>query len=331
MRFEQFVPGLAGAGIEVTVAPLLSDAYLERRYAGRGADVVDVARSYLARAAGPHRGRYDLVWLEKEAWPWIPDAIERALFRATPFVVDLDDAWFHRYDTHPSAIVRALLGRKLDAVMHRASVVVAGNSYIADRARRAGGRRVEILPTVVDSRRYAPVPERAGAPFTVGWIGTPLTVGYLAAIEPALRDTGARLVAVGAGTLALDGVAIETPAWSEEGEATAIARFDVGIMPLPDSPWERGKCAYKLIQYMASGKPVVASPVGVNRELLADGAAGFLADDAASWARALIALRDDPALRRRMGEAGRRLVETSFDLRSALPRLAAILREGGTR
>ena len=331
MRFEQFVPGLAEEGIDVTVAPLLSDAYLERRYAGRGPDLLDVARSYAARAADALRGRYDVVWLEKEALPWVPAAIERALSRAAPLVVDLDDAWFHRYDAHPSALVRALLGHKLDAVMRRASIVVAGNAYIAERARRAGARRVEVLPTVVDSQRYASVDAGADRPFTIGWIGTPLTAGYLAAIAPALREVGARLVAIGAGPLALDGVPVETPAWSEEAEASAIALFDAGIMPLPDSPWERGKCAYKLIQYMASGKPVVASPVGVNRDLLADGAAGFLADDTASWSRALGTLRDDPTLRRRMGEAGRRLVATSYDLRSALPRLAAILREGGRR
>jgi glycosyltransferase involved in cell wall biosynthesis len=164
----------------------------------------------------------------------------------------------------------------------------------------------------------------------VGWIGTPLTAGYLDAIAPALHEIASarplRLCAVGAAPFRLDGVEVATPAWSEEGEAGLIAAFDVGVMPLPDSPWERGKCGYKLIQYMASGKPVVASPVGVNTTLVREGENGFLATDPASWARALTVLRDDPALSASMGAAGRRLVAASYDLRSQLPRLAAIIR-----
>ena len=334
LRFEQFVPGLAAAGIDVTIAPLLPDAFLRRRYAGRAPSLPAVAAAYARRALARADG-FDLVWLEKEAFPWIPDLLERALGPATPYVVDLDDAWFHRYDAHRSSLVRGLLGTKLDGVMRRASIVVAGNPYIADHARAAGARRVEILPTVVDTSRYEPSADRDPGPFTIGWIGTPLTAGYLDAIAPAVREVAAggsvRFRAVGAGALAWDGVDAEALPWSEGDEARAIARFDVGVMPLPDSPWERGKCAYKLLQYMASGRPVVASPVGMNRDLLGDGRAGILADDHASWVRALATLRDDGALRARMGREGRALVASSYDLRFALPRLAGILREGGKR
>ena len=100
LRFEQFVPGLAEEGIDVTVAPLLDDAFLLRRYAGRAADPFAVVRAYVSRAARRFRGdRWDLVWLEKEAFPWLPDFVERALsIRDVPTVVDFDDAWFHRYD-----------------------------------------------------------------------------------------------------------------------------------------------------------------------------------------------------------------------------------------
>lgn len=333
LRFEQFVPGLKAAGIEVTVAPLLDDAFLVRRYAGGRAGVFALARAYASRAARLfRRDPWDLVWLEKEAFPWLPDVFERALARRdVPCVVDFDDAWFHRYDLHRARSVRAALGGKLDAVMRRATVVCAGNEYIADRARRAGASRVEIVPTVVDVSRYAAASPRLPGPFTVGWIGTPLTSAYLEAIAPALRDVAgagaARLCAVGAAPFRVEGVDVETPSWSEDGEASMISRFDVGVMPLPDSPWERGKCGYKLIQYMASGKPVVASPVGVNKNLVREGENGFLAADHASWARALVALRDDPDRRASMGAAGRRFVAASYDLSIQLPRLAEILRE----
>jgi glycosyltransferase involved in cell wall biosynthesis len=152
----------------------------------------------------------------------------------------------------------------------------------------------------------------------------------LAAIAPALREVAGqralRLSAVGAAPLALDGVDVLTPPWTEEGEAAMISAFDVGVMPLSDSPWERGKCGYKLIQYMACGKPVIASPVGVNRDLVREGENGFLATDTASWTRALVALHDDPARRAAMGAAGRRLVAATHDLAVRLPRLAEILR-----
>jgi glycosyltransferase involved in cell wall biosynthesis len=316
----------------VTLAPLLDGAFLADRYAGRRSDVFAVARAYVSRVGRLfRRGAFDLLWLEKEAFPWIPDAIERAIVgHDMPLVVDFDDAWFHRYDLHERKTVRALLGGKLDHVMRRATVVAAGNEYIADRARKAGASSVEIVPTVVDLARYPDAAPRPPGPFTVGWIGTPLTAGYLDAIAPALAEAGrgqpVRLCAVGAAPFAIDGVEVVTPAWTEEGEAAAIAGFDVGVMPLPDSPWERGKCGYKLIQYMACRKPVIASPVGVNRSLVTDGVNGYLAGDLPAWARALAALRDDPARRASMGEAGRTLVAGSYDLRIWCPRVAAMLR-----
>jgi glycosyltransferase involved in cell wall biosynthesis len=337
LRFAQLAPGLAREGIEVDFAPLLDDEFLERRYAGRRADAFAVARAYALRAkrlAG--RRDWDLVWLEKEAFPWLPDTLERWLAPIrVPTVVDLDDAWFHRYDLHRSGIVRTLLAGKIEAVMRRAAVVCAGNSYIADRARHAGAARIELVPTVLDAKRYPADGTPAGGAFVVGWVGTPLTAGYLHEIAGALAEASRRiplrLRAVGAGPLELPGVEVESVPWSEVDEARAISGFDVGIMPLPDSPWERGKCGYKLLQYMACGKPVIASPVGVNRTIVSDGENGFLASDAESWTRHLTALHDDPARARAMGAAGRRIVERSYDLPVAVARVSSILASAALR
>jgi glycosyltransferase involved in cell wall biosynthesis len=134
----------------------------------------------------------------------------------------------------------------------------------------------------------------------------------LAGLQPALarvcRHDDVRVVAVGAGNLALDGVRLEVRGWSEAAEVEEIQSFDVGIMPLTDGPWERGKCGFKIIQYQACGVPVVASPVGANRDIIVDGVNGLLASDTEEWVRALDLLRSDGELRRRLGSAGRESV-----------------------
>src|SRR5205807_236821 len=191
--------------------------------------------------------------------------------------------------------------------MREARLVIVGNDYLAGHARRAGGRRREYLPTVIDASRYRVATAAADATYTIGWIGSPLTARYLPLVRDALaevcRDERARVMVVGAGPVTLDSVPIEARPWSEATEVAELERFDVGIMPLPDGPWERGKCGYKLIQYMACGRPVVASPVGMSAQIVEHGVTGLLARTSADWVAALRALRD-PALRARMPWAG---------------------------
>src|SRR5205807_2806167 len=135
-----------------------------------------------------------------------------------------------------------------------------------------------------------------------------------------------RFVVVGAREAALDGVPAEFRPWSEATEVEDILRFDVGIMPLPDQPWERGKCGYKLIQYMACARPVIASPVGANSEIVEHGVNGFLATTDEDWRSALDMLHAAPELRARLGAAGRRKVETAYSTRVTAPRLADLLK-----
>jgi glycosyltransferase involved in cell wall biosynthesis len=209
-------------------------------------------------------------------------------------------------------------------------VVVAGNEYLARRAAAAGARRVVVLPTVIDVTRYAPEACPSSG-FAIGWMGTPVTQRYLAPIARAIADVcaegGSRVILVGAtADAAVPACQVEIRPWSEESEAADVADFDVGVMPLADTEWEQGKCGYKLIQYMACAKPVVASAVGANRQIVEHGVNGFLATTDDEWRAALRRLRDDPALRERMGKAGRRRVEDQYSLAVAAPRLAELLR-----
>jgi glycosyltransferase involved in cell wall biosynthesis len=277
--------------------------------------------------------RYDVIWVEKEFLPWLPGLVERipALLRV-PYVVDYDDATFHTYDHHRSHLVRLLLGRKIATVMRLAAVVVVGNSYLGEYARAAGARYVVEIPSVVDTRWFTPTSRpRVGTLFRIGWIGTPSTASYLKEIaEPLRRFTHrwpTQLVTVGAPSAPLSGVPLEMHSWDEAREVDAIQSFDVGIMPMPDSVWTRGKCGYKLIQYMACGLPTVAAPIGVNASIVDDGETGFLATTGEDWLRSLEILYKDAELRATFGRAGRAKVTRLYSLEGVVPVLANALRQ----
>jgi glycosyltransferase involved in cell wall biosynthesis len=329
VRMYQYLPALESAGVAVAVSPLFGNGYVRALYESRHS-LVEVALGYVRRIrAQLSAARYDVVWVEKELLPWLPTFAERV--RGNPrVVVDYDDAVFHRYDQHRSALVRRLQGQRIDAVMRHADLVTAGNDYLAERARGAGCPRVEWLPTVVDLERYAPSLGRdAGAPVVIGWIGSPATAHYLqplASVIAGLEGAHAvRAVAVGARPDQVAGTPFEAVAWSEAEEVSLVASFDIGIMPLQDSPWERGKCGYKLIQYMACGLPVVASPVGVNTRIVQHGENGFLAGSQDEWRLAIGRLVADADMRNCMGRIGRRQVEEAYSLQAQAPRLVAML------
>lgn len=332
IRSYQYLPYLKTEGIDVTVAPLLEDQYLEDLYAGRRMRMGAIARAYFQRLRYLLKSPcFDLLWVEYELLPWLPAWAEGALSAwRIPYVVDYDDATFHRYGRHPNRWVKFLLGKKIDLVMRRANLVIVGNDYLAEHALQVGAKKVESLPTVVDTNRYNAVPQTDHSIFTIGWIGSPSTCQYLHDLWPVLteicRGSSARLILVGSGEVKLTGVPLEIHAWSEKTEVEDIKTFDVGIMPLRDGFWERGKCGYKLIQYMACGLPVIASPVGVNQQIVQEGLNGFLATTLTDWVRALRALRDDPVLRAQMGQAGREKVKTQYSLQVTAPRLIALLR-----
>jgi glycosyltransferase involved in cell wall biosynthesis len=332
-RFYQYLPSFSEAGIEVECQSLLDDRYLDALYSGRGVPFFRIFNSYIKRLIKIlNKNRYDLLWIEGEVFPWIPIWIESVLLgRTIPYVVDYDDAAFHRYDQHKNPIVRWILGNKIDQIMKHAAVVIAGNRYLADRAKQAGAKRIEIIPTVVDLNRYpGNTKSRNNKIITIGWIGTPWTARYLEHINPVLiricEEKKARVVLVGASSKQFSSKYIEVKPWSEASEVEEIENFDIGIMDLPDSPWERGKCGLKLIQYMACGRPVIGSPIGVNRELILDGINGLQVSSDADWYRALQVLLENEDLRVKMGQAGRKLVEEKFSLQITLPKVLGILK-----
>lgn len=335
LRSLQYLPALAAAGIEVRVSSLFDSEYLTELYKTGRRSRARSLMLYLKRLFVLLTvSRYDVLWIEKEIFPYFPAFFERLLaFLGVRYVVDYDDAIFHNYDLSDSGLIRRLLSRKIDAVMARAACVIAGNQYLAERALQAGAKRVEIIPTVVDHHRYFQVARSGDHQLVIGWIGSPSTQGYVVDIQEALRaicdKTGARVMLVGATGAVVDqlnGIPVEVLQWSEESEAECIAEMDVGIMPLVDGPWERGKCGYKLIQYMASGVPVVASPVGVNVEIVHGCGCGRLAESKDEWAASLLKFLSDTDVRNTFGLAGREAVVKSYSLQTQAPILADILK-----
>jgi glycosyltransferase involved in cell wall biosynthesis len=324
LRFFQYIPLLKAKDMQVTSSPFLSDEYLGRLYAGkRGFGFAWlVLAAYWKRLTVMFKcSDYDLIWIEKEIFPWLPAWFERLFIgKHARYIVDYDDATFHNYDMSRNTLVQWLMSDKIDQVMKNATLVTAGNTYIGDRAKQAGAAWVEYLPTVIDLYRYPEPAERSlqenDGEVIIGWIGSPSTVKYLEQVATALE-----LVVVGAKSEALLNIPVEFCDWTEDSEVAEIGRFDIGIMPLPDEPWARGKCGYKLIQYMACGKVVMASPVGVNSAIVSQGVNGYLAESADEWEKYLRLLIADRKLRDAMGKAGRQLVVEKYCVQGTAPQL----------
>jgi glycosyltransferase involved in cell wall biosynthesis len=335
VRFLQYLPLLRQAQTQITVQPLISDELLAARYLHQGYGIERLMVAYAKRCrAMMQRHSHDVLWIEKEALPWCPFWLERALLRKMPYVLDYDDAVFHAYDQHPNRWVRQIYGRRLDRLMASATLVIGGNSYLAQRARDAGAPWVEVLPTAIDLDHYPLQTPAARAPDglpRIVWIGSPSTVSYLNILHEPLQALARQrrfvLRTIGAAAPEMSGVPMEHVAWTEDTETVGIGACDIGVMPLLDTAWERGKCGYKLIQYFACGLPAVASPVGVNPSIVHPGENGFLAATADEWLQSLLKLLDDKPLRTRMGLAGRQRVEQSYCIQQTGPRLVKFLQQ----
>ncbi len=337
-RLLQYLPALAAAGIEVEHHALLGDDYVRNLEDGTGFSRAAVAKAYLGRLGRLIGGRADLIWVYAELFPYLPGAFEKLAFASgRPVVLDMDDAFYHAYDGHARPAIRRLLGSKLDPLFAGATACTLGNDYLARHIGRLNPRTT-ILPTVVDGTLYRPdlTGSESRAP-TIGWIGSPSTYRYLQPLLPLLRTLAerheARVLVIGSG----DRVRpqdrhplIEFRPWREQAEVADLQDMSIGIMPLPDEQWAYGKSGYKLIQYMACGLPVVASPVGVNSSIVENGRTGFLATEASEWHDALTRLLERPHLGMEQGQAGRERFERYYSLAVHAPRLVHVFHEAAS-
>jgi glycosyltransferase involved in cell wall biosynthesis len=276
---------------------------------------------------------YDLIWIEYEIFPYLPAFAERMLnIIGKEYIVDYDDAVFHHYDMSSNPLVRKVLSKKITTVMQKSSCVIAGNNYLIEQAKASGAKHVEWVPTVVDKFRYRAEFKQEHKTKVIGWIGSPSTQTYIVDIRKALNtiseNHSIRLLLVGANKDIIEefpDIDVDVVSWSESTEAEYIRQMDIGIMPLVNGPWEKGKCGYKLIQYMASGIPVIASPVGVNIDIIKNSNSGYLADTIDQWTASLEGLLSSSKQREDFGSFGRASVEDTYSLQVQAPILANIL------
>ncbi len=332
-RVNQFVPLLQARGVRCRVRHFYSERlwrilYRPGHLAGKFIHGLICSLNRCAdifRALGS-----DLVFIHREAFPVGPAWFERLLtLIGKPYVYDFDDAMFLPNVADSNRFfARLKCPGKIASIIRLSRITLAGNEYLAEYARGCGARQVRIAPTVVDTDMFRPrgrETERTGAPVVIGWIGSPTTVRYLEPIFPAIRSLLARhpgrveFRVVGA---TLPG---ELPSgtscrpWSLETEVRELQGFDIGVMPMPDNDWTRGKCAFKAIEYLAVGIPAVCSPVGMNLQLIEPGVDGFLPESAEQWEEVLSKLIEDSGLRERMGACGRAKAVKVYSVEKIFP------------
>ena len=274
--------------------------------------------------------QYQVIFIQKVIFPFPLAWLLRRHRRKIVF--DFDDAiftfeapaqnWLDRIRCH-----QADFG--LSQMLRSAEHAIVENGYTGRYAKQFC-EHVSVITGPVDTDRYLPSRRDVGSEVVLGWIGSRSTEPYLELIRDPLVELGRRykqlrLFLIGANAFEVEELRVIRRDWSLETEGADLSKFDVGLMPLPDDPWTRGKGGYKILQYQAVGIPVVASPVGINREIVEPGVNGFLASTASEWVEHLERLIHDSALRRRMGDAGRMKTEAEYSLKTSRSRFFHIL------
>jgi len=328
LRLMQYFPHLAAAGWRVDHRPLRPSLYRPLRASSAALRRWEMRANAALRCANLFRefaraGKYDAVVIGRE----LPHLVG-FLHAVNPrLVFDLDDA-IHLGPSRPDVVRLARL----------AKVVVAGNETLADAA-AAWSRNVMVIPTVVEPIAFRPAPAQPeDRRLRVGWLGSDYSIRetlfpHLEMLAALQREIDFELIVVSGPRPVLPDTKMRWRfvAWSPAVESEIAGLFDVGVMPLLDDPLQRAKCGAKLLQYMAAGLPVIASPVGINRDIVTPGRNGFLAADSEGWRSALRALAADADLRRRLGAAGRARVEADYSIERWLPVWLEILQDVARR
>jgi len=333
-RIEQWTPHLRGHGISIDLLPAI-DSELMRLLHNPGHNI---EKAVLIMASLPRRvkealsiRRYDAVLIHRAATIAGPAFIERLVRMVDrPVIFDFDDAIYLLHTTQANRRLGWLkFPGKTELLCRISDHVVAGNSELSAYAARYNGN-VSIIPTSVDIDKYRPIEQQSTGRVVVGWTGSSTSQTHLEMFAPVLSritsQPNLELRVLSDRRPCLPGVDFTWRPWSAESEVEEMRAFQIGIMPMPDDEWSRGKCSLKALLYMAMGIPAVCSPVGANKMIITHGENGLLPGSTEEWIGQIFALAGNPALRDRIGLAGRRTVEERFSAAHSASLLAGVIR-----
>ena len=334
-RIEQWEPLLRKHGVEITYAPFESDELHALLYkSGNMRRKLSLVAEGICRRFATMKSvkDYDVVYVFREAALLGPAFFERWIHRSgVPMIFDFDDAVFVSYRSPTNGYLSYLkFASKVKSICRMSDHVMAGNPYLAEFARQVNAN-VTIVPTTIDTDKYTPRSHAGEAAIpTIGWTGSFSTVQHLDTLRPALQKLAQhakfRLRVIGTPTYKLEGLDVEAMPWRAATELEDLKTIDIGVMPLPDDAWSKGKCGLKALQFMALGIPTVCSPVGVNTDIIQDGENGFIAGSEDEWVGKLGQLLASRELRERLGRAGRETVENKYSANVQAPRVFELLR-----
>lgn len=344
---HQYLEYYKMAGFQCSVSALFDDRYFAFQVLDKPTSFGEILRHasyYFERVSERLRQcltcqQYDLVVFEKELLPYFPYGLEAVLKHLqAKTVVLFDDATYNYYRQHHYGLVRLLCSDKIERIIQNSDHVIVWNEYLGDHIRQLNPN-VSIVNSGIDLRRYRvksydhDFETARNRPVVIGWIGTPNSFPYIRMLE----ETFARLTAqysvelhiISSQSYSSDYITVVNKQWSLQTEVDDLLCLDIGIMPLPDNEWTRGKSGVKAIQYMGVGVPVVCSHVGVVNQLIQDGVNGFTAARTQDWEEKLSLLIENPGIRQEMGLKGRETIESSYSIQAVAPQLINILGKVG--
>lgn len=335
-RIEQWENILKQQGVVIEYAPFeskkLNDTLYQPGKVFRKTQLVAAAVLRRFRSVSVS-SKYDLVYIFREASLIGPAFFEKMISRKNvPIVYDFDDAIFLPNVSEANARFDFLkVPEKTGEICRISSQIMVGNRFLAEYARRFN-QNVTIIPSTIDTNQYTPKQNyRAEATPIIVWSGSITTLPHLKTLGSALQKLAKsekfRLRVIGAADLLLEGVEIENIRWNAETEADDLRQADIGIMPLPNDNWSKGKCGMKALQYMGMGIPTICSAVGANNDIIQDGTNGFLAADEAQWIEKLRTLLNSAELREKIGKAGRKTVEQKYSAKVQAPNVYEVFQK----
>ncbi len=324
-RFEQYLDYLGKNGFECHYSWLISGKddrtfYAPGKVAGKA---VILFKSVIKRLNEIFRAsNYDVIFIQRECFMLGTAFFEKQFAKKTRLIFDFDDSiWLTRVSKANQRLAFLKNASKTKKIIAVADLVLAGNAYLAGYAQQFNDN-VEVFPSTIDTDVYVPMIKNERDRVCIGWSGSFSTIPHFQSIIPVLEKLkkiyGDKIYfkVYGDRNYSYKPLGIRGIEWTPENELKELNEMDIGIMPLPDDEWAKGKCGMKGLIYMSLEIPAVMSPVGMNTEIIQSGENGFLADSPDEWVKYLSALIDDPSLRKRLGKEGRETVLEKYSVRA---------------